>query len=303
MVSRLYLTCLLGALASVVAALPKPIPQAQQPAPVESDPTAGRSRECGVHITDKRVKDTERRFRSHRLAPVPENSTTNLDVYFHVVYANETMEGGYVADERIRDQIDVLNRDYNVTGVRWNLKGTSRIENKEWFLNIAPDSKGEVDMKTLYRKGSKTDLNVFTVGFENQEAEGLLGIATFPMDFTGAPQLDGVMLLHSTIPGSKSRQFSLGRTLVHEAGHWAGLYHTFQGGCESPGDEVDDTPAQAKASKGCPVSRNSCPGSKGLDPVRNFMDYSDDACMDNFTSGQSKRMKEQLVVFRGAKFT
>jgi hypothetical protein len=41
-----------------------------------------------------------------------------------------------------------------------------------------------------------------------------------------------------------------------------------QGGCASPGDEVDDTPAQAEASKGCPVSRNSCPGLKGLDAVR-----------------------------------
>jgi len=300
MVSRLYLTLLLGALASFVAALPKPIPQ---PAPVERDPTAGRSRACGVHITDTRVKNSERRFRSHRLAPVPENSTTTVDIYFHVVYANDTIEGGFVADERIHDQVDVMNRDYNATGVRWNLKGISRVENKEWFHNIAPDSKEEEYMKRLYRKGNKTDLNVFTLGFENKDAEGLLGIATFPMDYAGAPQLDGVMLLHSTLPGSKSRQFSLGRTLVHEAGHWTGLYHTFQGGCDSPGDEVDDTPAQADASKGCPASRNSCPGLPGTDPVTNFMDYSDDACMTNFTPGQAKRIKEQMVVFREAKFT
>jgi len=74
-----------------------------------------------------------------------------------------------------------MNRDYNATGIRWNLKGISRIENKEWFVNVAPDrcvyfrdtflvetkpifSKGEVDMKGLYRKGSKKDLNVYTVG-------------------------------------------------------------------------------------------------------------------------------------------
>jgi hypothetical protein len=299
MVSRLYLTFLLGALASLVVALPRPIPQ---PAPVESDPTAGRSRECGVHITAKRVSDGERRFRSHRIAPVPENATTTLDVYFHVVYTNETMEGGYVADQRIRDQVDVMNRDYNATGLRWNLKGISRIENSDWFHNIAPESAGEVAMKGLYRKGNQTDLNVYTVGFDNEDASGLLGIATFPMDYAGAPQLDGVMLLHSTIPGSKSRKFSLGRTLVHEAGHWAGLYHTFQGGCEDPGDEIDDTPAQATPSKGCPVNRKTCPGSRGMDPVRNFMDYSDDACMDNFTVGQAKRIKDQLVAYRGAKF-
>jgi len=299
MVSRLYLTFLLGAFASLVVALPRPIPQ---PAPVEADPTAGRSRECGVHITGKRVSDGERRFRSHRLAPVPENSTTTLDVYFHIVYANETMEGGYVADQRIHDQMDVMNRDYNSTGVRWNLKGISRIENKEWFVNIAPDSEGEVAMKGLYRKGNQSDLNVYTVGFSNEDASGLLGIATFPMDYASAPKLDGVMLLHSTLPGSKSRQFSLGRTLVHESGHWAGLYHTFQGGCEAPGDEIEDTPPQATPSKGCPVNRKTCPGTPGMDPVRNFMDYSDDACMDNFTDGQAKRIKDQLMVYRGAKF-
>jgi hypothetical protein len=300
MVSRLCLTFLLGALASLVVALPRPIPQ---PPPVESDSTAGRSRECGVHITAKRVGDSERRFRSHRLAAVPENATATLDVYFHIVYANETMEGGYVSDERVHEQVAVMNQDYNTTGVRWNLKSISRIENKDWFINVAPDSEGEVAMKQLYRKGTKTDLNVYTVGFANEDALGLLGIATFPMDYTASPQLDGVMLLHSTLPGSKSRQFSLGRTLVHEAGHWSGLYHTFQGGCESPGDEIDDTPPQAKPSKGCPVNRKTCPGTPGLDHVRNFMDYSDDACMDNFTPGQAKRIKEQLIVFRGTKFS
>jgi len=300
MVSGIYLTFLLGALASLVVALPRPIPP---PAPFASDPTAGRSRACGVHITATRVRDAERRFRSHRLAAVPENATATLDVYFHVVYANETMAGGYVADERIREQVVVMNRDYNTTGLRWNLKGVSRILNKDWFDNIAPDSEGEIAMKQLYRKGSKTDLNVYTVGFANEEAAGLLGIATFPMDYASAPQLDGVMLLHSTIPGSKSRQFSLGRTLVHEAGHWAGLYHTFQGGCDAPGDEVDDTPPQATPSKGCPVNRKTCPGTEGLDAVRNFMDYSDDSCMDNFTPGQAKRIKEQLVVYRGTRFT
>jgi len=297
MVSKFYLTLLLGALASLVVALPKPVPE-----PAQSDPTAGRSRECGVSITARRVRDGEARFRSHRLAPVPENATSTLNIYFHIVYANETMPGGYVSDQRIHDQVDVMNRDYNATGVRWNLKSISRIHSADWFLNIAPDSKGETAMKAAYRKGTKSDLNVYTLGFANDDSSGLLGIATFPMDFTSAPQLDGVMLLHSTIPGSQSRQFSLGRTLVHEAGHWTGLYHTFQGGCDAPGDEIDDTPPQATPSKGCPVNVKTCPGTEGMDPVRNFMDYSDDACMDNFTPDQAKRIKDQLVTYREIKF-
>jgi len=294
-VSTLYLTFLLGALASMVVALPRP-------ADPTADPTAGRSRSCGVHISAERLRKGEARFRSHRAAPVPENATTTLDLYFHVVYANQTVEGGYVPDERIHDQVDVMNRDYSSTGVQWNLKSISRIESPDWFFNIAPDSNGEKAMKAMYRKGSKSDLNVYTVGFENPDASGLLGIATFPMDYSSAPELDGVMMLHSTVPGSASKQFNLGRTLVHEAGHWVGLYHTFQGGCETPGDHVDDTTPEESPSKGCPINRKTCPGSLGFDPVQNFMDYSDDACMTSFTPGQAKRLKDQLAAYRGVKF-
>jgi len=292
MVSKLSFAFLLGALAYLVAALPRPV----------TDPTAGRSRECGVHISSKRMKEGERRFRTHRITPVPENATATLNIYFHVVYANETVDGGYLPDQQIHDQVDVMNRDYNSTGIRWNLKNISRIKSEDWFLNIAPDSAGEAAMKGVYRKGSKSDLNVYTIGFANPDAAGLLGIATFPMDYAASPQLDGVMVLHSTFPGSKSQQFNLGRTLVHESGHWVGLYHTFQGGCEAPGDQVDDTPPEASAAKGCPANRKTCPGTPGMDPIRNFMDYTDDACMDNFTPGQTKRLRDQLVAYRGVEF-
>jgi hypothetical protein len=248
------------------------------------------------------MREGERRFRSHRLVPIPENATATLNIYFHNVYANETTEGGYLSDQQFHDQVNVMNQDYKSTGVQWKLQSISRIRSEDWFLNVAPDSDSEKAMKSVYRNGTKADLNVYTIGFQNSDAAGLLGIATFPMDYASAPLLDGVMVISSSFPGSQSKQFNLGRTLVHEAGHWVGLYHTFEGGCDSPGDHVDDTTPEASASKGCALNRKTCPGTPGMDPVQNFMDYSDDSCMTSFTPGQGKRLRHQLMTYRGVKF-
>jgi len=118
-------------------------------------------------------------------------------------------------------------------------------------------------MFRLFRKGGSTSLNVYSVGFYDA---GLNGYATLPVGYATDPKSDGVVLLYATLPGgtSPNRQ---GGTLVHEAGHWLGLRHTFQGGCTGVGDGVDDTPPSAEANFECPIGLDSCPGG-GPDPIR-----------------------------------
>jgi len=83
-------------------------------------------------------------------------------------------------------------------------------------------------------------------------------------------------------------RYNLGATLTHEMGHYLGLYHTFQGGCDGEGDYVSDTSAQRVFTAGCPSYKKSSCGSK--DNIHNFMDYSDDKCLCSFTKGQVERI-------------
>jgi len=125
-------------------------------------------------------------------------------------------------------------------------------------------------MKTSLRRGTYSTLNLYIrpfIGNAESPDRILLGHCPFPVSNPSKTDFnnDGCMVLQDTVANG-------GKTATHEVGHWFGLLHTFEGGCEG-GDGVDDTPAEATASEGCDLKRNTCPG-KGYDPVENFMDYS-----------------------------
>jgi hypothetical protein len=221
-----------------------------------------------------------------------------VNVYFHVINQGSGIANGDVPDSQINDQIAALNAAFAGSGTTFVLAGTTRTTNATWYT-AGPGSKAEAQMKAALRQGSADDLNVYS----NNPSGGYLGWATFPWRYSSRPLDDGIVVLFASLPGGSAVPYNEGDTATHEVGHWMGLYHTFQGGCSRTNDYVSDTPAERSPAYGCPEGRNSCTGSRypGLDPIHNFMDYTDDACMYEFTAGQRSRMSSMWATYRNGK--
>ena len=239
--------------------------------------------------------------------PMPESAKgkgnskfrATVPVWFHVISDGAT---GNVSQRVIDKQLSVLNLAYAAfyggakSGFSFTLAGVTRTDNAEWYYARA-GSNPERDMKqTLHRGGFET-LNVYT-----NLAGGYLGYAYLP----GLPDShlwqDGIVLHWESMPDSSTRfagRYDLGMTLVHEAGHWFNLEHTFYGGCNANGDYVEDTPPMRVPTSGCPIGKDTC-AEPGLDPIHNYMDYSYDTCYNQFTAGQVARSQDAWLYYRAA---
>lgn len=148
----------------------------------------------------------------------------------------------------------------------------TRTLNSRWAVN--PNKTADLEMRMTLRQGGYNALNLY---FTKGAGVGLLGSCWFPDSVEPKSTefyRDGCIIRSSTMPGGGEVDASLGKTTVHEVGHWFGLMHTFEGGCTGDGDFIEDTPAEATPARGCMVGRDTCPDQLGADPINNFMDYS-----------------------------
>jgi hypothetical protein len=228
---------------------------------------------------------------------LPPAGSIPIGVVFHVIRDGSA---GSVSAAQIDAQIAVLNDAYaGVTGgfatpYTFSLVATTDTNNADWYRNCYGSA--EMPMKSALRQGGPETLNIYSCS----PSGGILGYATFPTSYTASPSADGVVILDESMPGGSAAPYNEGDTATHEVGHWLGLYHTFQGGCSGSGDYVGDTAAERSPAYGCPAGRDSCTSRKtpGLDPITNFMDYTDDPCMYEFTEGQAVRANDLSSLYR-----
>jgi len=218
-----------------------------------------------------------------------------IKVAWHVIYSGST---GNIPQSQIDAQIAELNKAYSGfyggvnTGYTFVLASVDRTNNRQWF-GVTPQTNKETQMKNALAIDPAHRLNVYSA----KPGQNLLGWAYFPNSFPETSKMHGVVIHYGSVPGGYLAPYNLGGTLDHEAGHYLGLYHTFQGGCTAPGDAVDDTPFEATATSGCPSGKDTCPAA-GLDPIHNYMDYSTDVCYTQFTAGQDVRMDAMVPTYR-----
>lgn len=247
--------------------------------------------------------DTSPKARKKSSARTP--GIVYIPVHFKVIEGTHRSEKWYRGDYPLRLTIRQLNIGYSAqqntgaatTRYRFYLRAIKRVTNDKWY-HATLFNYWDQQAKRALHSGAQRTLNLYINGGGGRGHTGeILGWARFPWQVAADPELDGVTISHHSMQGGSARHYNRGDTAIHEVGHWLGLYHTFQNGCDRFGDLVDDTPREGQPSFTCPKGRDTC-AAAGYDPVTNFMDYSYDRCMNQFTPGQVDRMDAAWAQWR-----
>ena len=254
------------------------------------------------------------------IASHPQNKTQvviTIPVVVHVVWNTASQN---ISDAQVLSQIEVLNEDFarlnadaaNTPAAWTGIAANTQIQ----FCMAQRDPNGNATTGIVRKQTATTSfssndnikrtanggddawpasqyLNIWSGNLSG----GLLGYAQFP---GGTAATDGVVILYNAFGrvGNVVAPFHKGRTATHEVGHWLNLYHIWgdDGTSCNGSDQVTDTPNQSSENYNCPAypHTDNCSASNPGVMFMNYMDYTDDACMNIFTNGQSTRMNAAL---------
>ena len=262
--------------------------------------------------------------------------TIYIPVVFHIVTNGDALgTGENITDAQCLSQIDALNQQYNaqdveiakVPAVFQNLVATTNFQFclakfdpdgnpttgivRHALANATWDTETDIDntLKPSTIWDHTKYLNIWSVRMGGQLiTDGVLAYSSLP--YFGSANSDGIIARYNTIgtTGTLLATYHEGKTITHEAGHWLGLLHIWgddnglcAGAANAGTDYVSDTPDQADLNFGCPTFPHiSCNNGPNGDMFMNYMDYSDDACRNMFTNGQSTNMHAAVDNFRTA---
>lgn len=252
-------------------------------------------------------------------------SIIKIPVVFHIIYRLDSQN---ISDEQIHSQIAVINKDFNklnwdtmkVPSVWKSLIGDCEIEfvlanrdpngnmssgitRKKTSIPDIADVNGDVVYHTSKGGQDIWDRNKYLNIWVCEISGGVYGFSSFP---GGPAASDGIVIDFESfgVGGIATVPTDLGRTLTHEIGHWFNLFHLW--GSTTCGDDfISDTPIQEKGNFDCPFFPSlsqACTNGPNGDMFMNFMDYTDDKCMNMFTVGQKNRMTATLNTIRSSLF-
>lgn len=273
---------------------------------------------------EEQISLTRIASRQNNFRTLGAEAVITIPVVFHILLSNTEI----VTDLQIQAQLDTLNKSFfgtngDTTRIPAYFKpffGKSAIQfclakrtpNGEETNGIVrkktptPSFSANDAMKYAASGGSdswNTDayLNIWVCSL----SDNVLGYATFPNMGTQAEQ--GVVVDYRSLPGGSAVSYNAGKTLVHEAGHYLGLFHIWgdDNGLCSGTDYVDDTPNQGNATTGCftGIRTDNCTTEGNGIMYQNYMDYSYDQCLAMFTAGQVSRMETALSTNRSSLLT
>lgn len=263
---------------------------------------------CGTYdSTDRNIPKGYSRA-SRLMMPQIIREINYIPINFYIIN-KDTLDDIQVTRNDLLVQIDILNKAFNELNIVFVLGKVEPYKNNEWYLAFSSNETKHKRFNTYYKdmiEKLPLEIDKLNVIINNC---ALYGQASFPFEkSTYKTKHDNIIINKNTL---KNGKFGMeGKTLIHEMGHFFGLYHTFHStqnipcwspsynGCDE-GDFVSDTPPQRYChQKGCDTSINTCDSDNVPDDVKNYMGYNPDYCMSRFTEGQYIRMEEYFYDLR-----